>query len=180
MGRTAHGVRGIKLLADDYLVGMIVAHDPDGTVFTACENGYGKRTPLDDYPIKNRGGQGVINIRTSARNGAVISLRLCSSGDDLMLITESGMIMRSPIVDMRPMGRGTQGVRVVNLKADDRLVATEVVRAEDIAIEVESDPTLMQAEPLELNGEAAAETPSAESDLEDGDSGAPDPQDEEQ
>ena len=136
MGRTAHGVRGIKLLGEDRVVGMLVAHDPDGTVLTSCENGYGKRTPLDDYPVKNRGGQGVINIRGTSRNGEVIGLRLCNDGDDAMFITESGMIVRSPVDEMRPMGRGTQGVRLVNLKPGDRLVGCEVVRAEDMAMEV--------------------------------------------
>ena len=132
MGRQAHGVRGIKLIGDDRVVGMFVAHDPDGAVFTACEHGYGKRTPLGDYPIKNRGGQGVINIRTGGRNGEVVGIGLASVDDDMMFITESGMIVRSPVRDMRPMGRGTQGVRLVNLKSEDRLVATEIVGAEDL------------------------------------------------
>ena len=132
MGRQAHGVRGIRVLGDDRVVGMMVAHDPQGTVFTACEFGYGKRTPLEGYPIKNRGGQGVINIKCTARNGKVISMALAADADDVMFITESGMMVRSPIRDMRPMGRGTQGVRLVNLKDGDRLVATEVVRAADL------------------------------------------------
>ena len=134
MGRTAHGVRGIKLRGDDRVVGMMVAHDPQGTVFCACENGHGKRTPLDDYPITNRGGQGVINIKTGSRNGDVVGLALCRDEDDVMFITESGMIVRSPVAHMRPMGRGTQGVRLVNLKQNDRLVGTEIVCAEDLAM----------------------------------------------
>ncbi len=134
MGRTAHGVRGIKLLGNDRVVGMLVAHDPQGTVFCACENGHGKRTPLDDYPITNRGGQGVINIKTGSRNGDVVGLALCRDEDDVMFITESGMIVRSPVAHMRPMGRGTQGVRLVNLKKNDRLVGTEIVCAEDLAM----------------------------------------------
>jgi len=132
MGRQAHGVRGIRLIGDDRVVGMLVAHDPEGTVFTACEHGYGKRTPLDEYPIKNRGGQGVINIKTTGRNGPVVGMALAADEDDVMFITASGMIVRSPVGDMRPMGRGTQGVRLVNLKDGDRLVASEVVRAEDL------------------------------------------------
>jgi DNA gyrase subunit A len=134
MGRATHGVRGIKLRGDDRVVDMLVAHDPEGTVFTACAHGYGKRTPLTDYPIKNRGGQGVINIKTGGRNGDVVGARLCRDGDDVMYITESGMIVRSPVSEMRPMGRGTQGVRLVNLKQGDRLVGCEVVRAADIAM----------------------------------------------
>jgi len=145
MGRTAHGVRGIKLLGDDRLIGMIVAHDPEGTVFTACEKGYGKRTSLVEYPVKNRGGQGVINIRAGGRNGDVIGLGLCVDGDDVMFITASGMIVRSPVNDMRPMGRGTQGVRLVNLKAEDLLVGCEVVRADDIAMAEEAGAEEIEA-----------------------------------
>jgi DNA gyrase subunit A len=147
MGRTAHGVRGIKLLGDDRVVSVLVAHDPGGTVFTACEHGFGKRTPLDEYPVKNRGGQGVINIRTSGRNGDVIGIALCTDGDDVMFITQSGMIVRSPVSEMRPMGRGTQGVRLINLKEDDRLVSTEIVSAEDIRIAEEAQPSALEIEP---------------------------------
>ena len=147
MGRQAHGVRGIKLIGDDFLVGMMVARDPEGTVLTACENGYGKRTALEDYPIKNRGGQGVINIKATPRNGRVISMALAADDDDVMLITESGMIVRSPVSALRAMGRGTQGVRLVNLKSSDRLVSLEVVRAEDIEM-VEDDEDGPRLPPL--------------------------------
>ncbi len=162
MGRQAHGVRGIRLLGNDRLVGMVVVHDPDATIFTACEHGYGKRTPVADYPIKNRGGQGVINIRTSGRNGVVIGMGLATDKDDIMFITESGMIVRSPASDIRPMGRGTQGVRLVNLKEGDRLVATEIITAEDLE-EFEASapplatPPLEEAEALEENGDGADE-----------------------
>ncbi|MCZ6596431.1 MAG: DNA gyrase subunit A [Planctomycetota bacterium] len=136
MGRTSRGVRGIKLLGNDQVIGMIVASggdDPGETVFTACENGFGKRTPVSDYPVHGRGGQGVVNIRTGGRNGLAVDMKLCHDGDDVMFITQNGMIIRSPADDMRPMGRGTQGVRVVNLKKGDRLVAAEVVSAQDLA-----------------------------------------------
>ena len=133
MGRTSRGVRGIKLLGDDVVIGMIVAGESDDlTVFTATEHGYGKRTPVPEYPVKGRGGQGVINIKTSSRNGATVGIALCGDGDDVMFITANGMIVRSPVGDMRPMGRGTQGVKVVNLKSDDMLVATEIVYASDL------------------------------------------------
>ncbi|MEM7307101.1 MAG: DNA gyrase subunit A [Planctomycetota bacterium] len=135
MGRTSRGVRGIKILAEDQVIGMVVASQSPGddvTLFTATEHGYGKRTPIDEYPIKGRGGQGVINIRTGGRNGVAIGIGLCRTGDDVMFITAGGMIVRSPVGEMRPMGRGTQGVRVVNLKGEDQLVATEIVRAQDL------------------------------------------------
>jgi hypothetical protein len=117
-----------------------VAHTTGGTVLTACENGYGKRTPLEDYPIKNRGGQGVINIKASPRNGAVVELKRSHDGDDVMFITQSGMIVRSPVDEMRPMGRAAQGVRLVNLKEGDRLVAAEVVAAADLEVGPTPDP----------------------------------------
>jgi DNA gyrase subunit A len=136
MGRTSQGVRGIRLRADDRVVGMVVVDNAAADVFllTACENGYGKRTPLADYPIKGRGGLGVINIqaRPGSRNGAVIGMRLCRDADDIMYITEGGMIVRSPVADTRPMGRNVQGVRMINLKEGDRLVAVEIVARKDL------------------------------------------------
>ncbi|MBM3990038.1 MAG: DNA gyrase subunit A [Planctomycetes bacterium] len=131
MGRTSYGVRGIRLLDDDRVVDMKVAV-PDTFVLSACENGFGKRTALEEYPIKGRGGQGVINIRTEGRNGQVIGTVMCREDDEVMFITESGMIVRSAVNEMRSMGRNTQGVRLVNLKDGDRLVGIELVSAEDL------------------------------------------------
>jgi len=133
MGRTSRGVRGIRLKGDDRVVGMVVSKaEGEATVFSATERGYGKRTSIGDYPIKGRGGQGVINIKAGARNGKVVGIALCSDGDDVMFVTAGGMIVRSTVSDMRPMGRGTQGVRVINLKDGDQLVATEIVHAADL------------------------------------------------
>ena len=132
MGRTSRGVRGIKLKTEDHVVGMLVGHAEELTVVTACSMGYGKRTPLSDYPIKGRGGQGVINIKTTDRNGKVIGIASAHDGDDVMFITQSGMIVRSPVDEMRPMGRNTQGVRLVNLKSDDSLVGIEIVSSRDL------------------------------------------------
>ncbi len=131
MGRTSYGVRGIRLLGEDKVVDMKVAV-PDTFVLSACENGFGKRTALEEYPIKGRGGQGVINIRTEGRNGQVIGTVMCREDDEVMFITQSGMIVRSPVNEMRPMGRNTQGVRLVNLKDGDKLVGIELVSAEDL------------------------------------------------
>jgi DNA gyrase subunit A len=131
MGRTSYGVRGIRLLGEDEVVDLIVAV-PDTFLLTACETGYGKRTPIDDYPVKGRGGQGVINIRTEGRNGRVVGVLSCRDDDEVMLITGTGMIVRSPVADMRPMGRNTQGVRLIDLKDGDKLVAVELVSAEDL------------------------------------------------
>ena len=131
MGRTSYGVRGIRLLDEDKVVDMKVAV-PDTFVLSACENGFGKRTALEEYPIKGRGGQGVINIRTEGRNGQVIGTVMCREDDEVMFITQSGMIVRSAVNEMRPMGRNTQGVRLVNLKEGDKLVGIELVSAEDL------------------------------------------------
>jgi len=161
MGRQAHGVRGVKLLGDDKVVGMLVASDPEGTVFTACQNGHGKRTPLSDYPIKNRGGQGVINIRTEGRNGPVVGFDLAGDSDEVLFITQSGMIVRSPVSSMRPMGRGTQGVRLINLKSGDELVGAEIVRSEDLEISDEEAEEATRegssAEPVEAEAESGPE-----------------------
>jgi DNA gyrase subunit A len=131
MGRTARGVRGIRLRADDEVVGMVVA-DPEASLLTGTETGHGKRTPVDQYPIKGRGGYGVIDIRATARNGRVVGVGLCRDGDDVMFITGSGMMVRTPCADLSVMGRNTQGVRLVNLKAGDSLVALDVVSESDL------------------------------------------------
>jgi len=161
MGRQARGVRGIKLKGDDRVVDMLVAHDPEGLVLTACEKGYGKRTPVKDYPVKNRGGQGVINIKATARNGQVVGLVLCKDGDDVVLMTTSGMIVRSPVGDMRPMGRNTAGVRIINLKEDDALVGCEIVDASDLELVDGGETQRLDIDPAE-EAAALAEKPEPE------------------
>jgi DNA gyrase subunit A len=167
MGRTSYGVRGIRLLRDDRVVGMLVASTEDTFILTACEHGHGKRTPIADYPVKGRGGQGVINIRTEGRNGNVIGLVLCKEQDDMMFITEQGMIVRSPVADSRPMGRNTQGVILVNLKEGDRLVGVELVSAEDVEAyaRVQPQQRIAPPSPLETGSpdeETAEEEPADE------------------
>jgi DNA gyrase subunit A len=104
MGRTARGVRGIRLRGDDdFVVGMaVIPREETATLLTVCERGYGKRTPTSDYPTKNRGGKGVITIKTTERNGKVVSLRLVSDDDDLMLITDGGKLIRMPVDGIPP------------------------------------------------------------------------------
>ncbi len=131
MGRTSRGVRGIKLVGDDTVVAMAVA-DPDAYLLVACEKGHGKRTKLSDYPVKGRGNQGVISIQTKGRNGPVVSSVLCRDGDDALYISENGMLVRTPVNDVSVMGRNTQGVKLVNLKANDRLVGLEIVSERDL------------------------------------------------
>ncbi|MCP3916696.1 MAG: DNA gyrase subunit A [bacterium] len=132
MGRTSYGVRGIKLREGDRVVAMVVVKSDEAYLLTVCENGYGKRTPIADYPVKGRGGFGVINIRAGGRNGEVIGMRHCHGDDDAMYITEGGMIVRSPVAETRPMGRNVQGMRMVNLKRGDRLVGVEIVTRRDL------------------------------------------------
>jgi len=158
MGRNAGGVRGIRLKGDDRVIGMVVTATTDATLVTACANGYGKRTPIDDYPIKGRGNMGVINIKVTDRNGPVVDIARCHDGDDLMFITSGGMIVRSPVTDLRPMGRNTQGVRLVNIKGEDQVVAVEVVRAADIEDEEHDGPDSTEAaEPEVIDTEASVE-----------------------
>ena len=133
MGRVSRGVIGIKLRADDEVVGLIVAHEGgEEDLFTLCEYGYGKRTRLDNYRTQSRGGLGLIDIKTSERNGRVVAIKPVRPDDDLMLITAQGMIIRTGLDEIRAIGRNTQGVRVISLKAGDKLVAVEVIPSDDV------------------------------------------------
>ena len=132
MGRASRGVRGINLRSGDDVVGMVIAKEK-AALFTVCENGYGKRTGLDNYRSQTRGGVGLKNIKTSDRNGKVVALKAVQSKDDLMLITAKGMIIRTGLDEIRSIGRNTQGVRLINLKEGDKLVAAEII------VPVESD-----------------------------------------
>ena len=106
---------------------------PGATVLTLTERGYGKRTPLDDYRLQKRGGQGVITIRTTDRNGEVVSVAQVMDDDEVMLITDGGKVLRSPVTGISTMGRATQGVRVMNLNAGEKLVAMARLAESDIA-----------------------------------------------
>jgi len=132
MGRAATGVRGIKLAKDDEVVGMAVVAK-DATLLTVCEHGYGKRTAFDEYRIQGRGGKGIINIKSTERNGRVVTMMTVRDGDELMLITQRGQIMRIGVdpKSIRPIGRNTQGVRIIRLGESDRLVAVARVAAEN-------------------------------------------------
>jgi len=122
MGRTAYGVRGISLRDDDVVVAMEVV-GPDGTLLTVTENGYGKRTELDEYRVQTRGGVGIINIQTSDRNGRVVGVAFVHDDDELMLISQQGKILRMVVHDIRTIGRATQGVRLIEMEPDDRVVS---------------------------------------------------------
>ncbi|MCG8424436.1 MAG: DNA gyrase subunit A [Proteobacteria bacterium] len=125
-GRVARGVRGINLRGGDTVVGMSVfVRDCTDTILTLCENGYGKRTNLSEYPTKNRGGYGVIGIKTTARNGPVASVRLVAEDDHVILISSTGKLIRMRVSDISVQGRATQGVRIMRLDPGERVVSVE-------------------------------------------------------
>jgi len=137
MGRNAMGVRGIRLDKEDQVISMEVAEPKTRkTLLTVCENGYGKRTDLDEYRHQHRGGSGVITIKATDRNGAVIAIHLVENKDHLMVMTEKGKIIRMPCGDIRVISRNTQGVRLVRLEEGDRIGSVEpIVDEEDAAID---------------------------------------------
>ena len=136
MGRTAAGVRGIKLQDGQKVMSLIVVDD-DASILTATENGFGKRTAATDYPCKGRGGQGVISIATSERNGAVIGAIQVNDHDEMMMISDAGTLIRASVSDVRVMGRNTQGVMLIRLSEGEKLV--EIERVEKLEAEEDGD-----------------------------------------
>ncbi|MDH5393191.1 MAG: DNA gyrase subunit A [Gammaproteobacteria bacterium] len=136
MGRTAAGVRGMKLAEGNKVISMIVARE-DGYILTATEFGYGKRTSLDQYSLQGRGGQGVISIQTSERNGAVVGAVQVSDDDQIMLISDCGTLVRTESSGVSITGRNTQGVRLIRLADEEKLV--EIERIENLSIDGEDD-----------------------------------------
>ena len=131
MGRTAYGVRGITLRDEDYVVAMEAVR-PGSTILSVTERGYGKRTEIDEYRVQSRGGLGVINISASERNGEVVDVCCVQESDELLLITQQGMILRMPANDIRSIGRGTQGVRLIDIEGEDKVVSVaRLVEKED-------------------------------------------------
>jgi DNA gyrase subunit A len=122
MGRTAYGVRGITLRDDDAVVAMEVVRE-GGTMLTVTQSGYGKRTELEEYRLQSRGGVGIINIQTSERNGKVVGIAYVHDDDELMLISQQGMILRMVAKDVRSIGRATQGVRLLGVEEGDQVVS---------------------------------------------------------
>ncbi len=124
MGRAARGVRGIQLASGHEVISLIIP-EQGGTVLTTTEKGYGKRTPVEDYPVHGRGGQGVISIQTTARNGQVVSAVPVFDDDEVMLISDRGTLVRTPAADISIMGRNTQGVKLVSLSEGGKLAGVE-------------------------------------------------------
>ncbi len=139
MGRNASGVRGITLAGDtDEVIGMVSVHNFDDDILVVSENGYGKRSSIEDYRITNRGGKGVKTISISDKTGGLVAIKNVSDSDDLMIINKSGIAIRMSVEDLRTMGRATQGVRLINLKAGDSIAAVaKVMKDEDELDEAE-------------------------------------------
>ena len=131
VGRPAQGVRGIRLAEDDKVVGMVTAAEENSTVLVVTENGYGKRTSLDAYRKQSRGGKGVITVKTSKRNGDVVSVKMVKDGDELVIISSSGMVTRMGVSALRKIGRNTQGVRIMSLNVDEVVVDVGQILAEN-------------------------------------------------
>lgn len=142
MGRTATGVRGVTLANDkDEVVGMIAINNPDVTVLVVSENGYGKRTDIEDYRVTNRGGKGVKTINVTDKTGELVAIKDVTDNDDLMIINKSGIVIRIGVSDLRVMGRATQGVRLITLKGDDSIASIAKVEHEDEDDEITEDGT---------------------------------------
>ena len=140
MGRTATGVRGVTLANEkDEVVGMIAINNPDVTVLVVSENGYGKRTDIEDYRVTNRGGKGVKTINVTDKTGELVAIKDVTDNDDLMIINKSGIVIRIGVSDLRVMGRATQGVRLITLKGDDSIASIAKVEHEDEDEEITED-----------------------------------------
>ena len=131
MGRSARGVRGMKLNSGQTVISLLVAEDEELSVLTATENGFGKRTPISEYARHRRGTQGMISIRTSERNGKVVTARLVKQLDEIMLISNKGVLTRTRVKEIRKMARATQGVKLMNLDVGTKLVGLEIVDGTD-------------------------------------------------
>ncbi|MFC4094832.1 DNA gyrase subunit A [Euzebyella saccharophila] len=164
MGRNASGVRGITLADDnDEVIGMVSVHDFEDNILVVSENGYGKRSSIEDYRITNRGGKGVKTISITDKTGGLVAIKNVSDSDDLMIINKSGIAIRMSVEDLRVMGRATQGVRLINLKGNDSIAAVAKVMKEeddltendilDIEVNPEEDGTALDKDGTEETNE---------------------------
>jgi len=154
MGRTARGVRGIRLRRGDEVVGLSVVR-ADASLLTLCENGYGKRTDCGEYRPQTRGGLGLKDIQATTRNGPVIGAYMVDEDDDIVLITAQGMVVRTRVAEISKIGRNTQGVRVIKLKAKDRLLAASVVPSNGDSKPGDNEPAADGGEPTTGDAEPA-------------------------
>ncbi|MEZ9834848.1 DNA gyrase subunit A [Vibrio breoganii] len=163
MGRTAAGVRGIKLINDDQVVSLIVPHN-EGDILTITENGYGKRTIISEYPAKSRATQGVVSIKVSERNGSVVGAVQTEEGDEFMVITDGGTLVRSRVSEVSQVGRNTQGVTLIRTMEGENVVALQRIDEIEEAELVEEDAEGVSSETAESS--EATETPTDSNDSE--------------
>jgi DNA gyrase subunit A len=151
MGRGASGVRGIRLQDEktDEVIGMIAVDDMESNILVVSENGYGKRSSLEDYRITNRGGKGVKTISITEKTGNLVSIKNVTDEDDLMIINKSGIAIRMAVADLRVMGRATQGVKLINLKGKDSIAAVAKVMHEEDERELDEDGNIIIPEGVE-------------------------------
>lgn len=151
MGRTASGVRGITLKDDtDEVIGMVTVNDMSSEILVVAENGYGKRSSLDEYRITNRGGKGVKTLNITEKTGKLISINAVTDADDLMIINKSGLTIRMAVEDLRVMGRATQGVKLINIKGNDSIAAVTKVMKDDVAeVVVDEEGNVIETEAIE-------------------------------
>ncbi|MFV5689652.1 DNA gyrase subunit A [Flavobacterium sp. ZT3R25] len=151
MGRTASGVRGISLKDDtDEVIGMVTVNDMSSEILVVAENGYGKRSSLDEYRITNRGGKGVKTLNITEKTGKLISINAVTDADDLMIINKSGLTIRMAVEDLRVMGRATQGVKLINIKGNDSIAAVTKVMKDDVAeVIVDEEGNVIESEAIE-------------------------------
>ncbi|HBC77906.1 MAG TPA: DNA gyrase subunit A, partial [Bacteroidales bacterium] len=148
MGRTASGVRGIRLASEatDFVIGMITVENREKEILVVSEKGYGKRSDIEDYRITNRGGKGVKTINITEKTGSLIALKDVTDNDDLMIITQYGNILRSPVSALRVMGRATQGVRLINLKENDIIASVAIVLEKESGEESDNEDVIQNNE----------------------------------
>ncbi|OYU80089.1 MAG: DNA gyrase subunit A [Flavobacterium sp. BFFFF1] len=154
MGRTASGVRGITLQDDkDEVIGMVTVNDMNSEILVVAENGYGKRSSLEEYRVTNRGGKGVKTLNITEKTGKLVSINSVTDADDLMIINKSGLTIRMAVEDLRVMGRATQGVKLINIKGNDSIAAvTKVMKEDEVeALEGAVEEAVSEGRPLETD-----------------------------
>jgi DNA gyrase subunit A len=161
MGRSAAGVRGIKVGAGQKVVSMVIADE--GAVLTATANGYGKRTDIEQYPVHGRGGQGVVSIQVNERNGDVVGAVLVDEDNEIMLISDGGTLVRTRVKEISVMGRNTQGVTLIGLSEDEKLVGLERIVEDENGAGADADDSGANASNAEADTGAAADSASDDS-----------------
>ena len=149
MGRNASGVRGITLGSeDDEVIGMIAVNNSDSDILVVSENGYGKRSSIEDYRVTNRGGKGVKTINVTEKTGKLVAIKNVTDDDDLMIINKSGIAIRMAVDSLRVLGRATQGVRLIKVREDDAIAAVAKAMKDEDEAALEHD----QEQDGDING----------------------------